>query len=500
MSLQKSSSLSRSGIGVWVILFTLLFLGVNMVALVLNETMLVSLLPVFLLFVYLYFFAVDKLFLIIAAAIPLAVNLSDFDSQIAVTLPTEPLLAGLLLLFLLKSLFEPQKWKPFQQNPITIAFLIYFAWLFFAALASQMPLVSWKYFVAHLWLIVPLYFFGTRVFFLKPNSQRAFVLLQVAALVVVVLYALIRHASYGFGDQESQWVMQPFYKDHAIYGSAIALFLPVLILLLFDKKYSLTARFFMLLALAVLLIGLTMSFSRAAWLGFFVAFGLGLVVQFRIKLKYLFISFFGLVLLVLIFQNQIIQRLEKNKQDSSEDVVKNIESMSNISTDASNLERLNRWNCALRMSADHPVFGTGPGTYQFLYGPYQLSRDLTIISTNAGTLGNAHSEFLGAMAETGILGMMTVIFLVITIFVYGFNTYVALQKVNKVQARFVLGILLGLLTYFVHAFLNNFLDSDKIAVPVWGFVAIIVANGLQLKANKERNAELNEMPSKSNPE
>ena len=30
-------------------------------------------------------------------------------------------------------------------------------------------------------------------------------------------------------------------------------------------------------------------------------------------------------------------------------------------------------------------------------------------------------------------------------------------------------------TYFIHGLLNNFLDSDKLAVPFWGFLAIIVA-------------------------
>ena len=31
------------------------------------------------------------------------------------------------------------------------------------------------------------------------------------------------------------------------------------------------------------------------------------------------------------------------------------------------------------------------------------------------------------------------------------------------------------MTYYIHGFLNNFLDTDKAAVPFWGFVAIIVA-------------------------
>ena len=35
--------------------------------------------------------------------------------------------------------------------------------------------------------------------------------------------------------------------------------------------------------------------------------------------------------------------------------------------------------------------------------------------------------------------------------------------------------MLGLVTYFSHGFLNNFLDTDKLSVPVWGFIAILVA-------------------------
>ena len=35
--------------------------------------------------------------------------------------------------------------------------------------------------------------------------------------------------------------------------------------------------------------------------------------------------------------------------------------------------------------------------------------------------------------------------------------------------------LLALTTYFAHGFLNNFLDTDKLAVPFWGFISIIVA-------------------------
>ena len=38
----------------------------------------------------------------------------------------------------------------------------------------------------------------------------------------------------------------------------------------------------------------------------------------------------------------------------------------------------------------------------------------------------------------------------------------------------LMACILGLVTYFTHAGLNNFLDMDKASVPIWAFVTIIV--------------------------
>ena len=92
--------------------------------------------------------------------------------------------------------------------------------------------------------------------------------------------------------------------------------------------------------------------------------------------------------------------------------------MSNISTDASNLERLNRWSCALQMFQEKPFLGFGPGTYQFLYAPYQKSSMKTVISTNFGEKGNAHSEYLGPLSEQGFLGAIFVFVLVLFCLLY----------------------------------------------------------------------------------
>ena len=49
-------------------------------------------------------------------------------------------------------------------------------------------------------------------------------------------------------------------------------------------------------------------------------------------------------------------------------------SVTNLNTDVSNIERLNRWVSALRMFEERPFTGFGPGTYQFTYLPFQEKR------------------------------------------------------------------------------------------------------------------------------
>jgi O-antigen ligase len=180
-----------------------------------------------------------------------------------------------------------------------------------------------------------------------------------------------------------------------------------------------------------------------------------------------------------------MHKLEKNRQDSSGDLAEHVESMSNVATDASNLERLNRWNAAFRMFRESPVVGVGPGTYAFLYAPYQISSDLTVISTNFGDLGNAHSEYFGPLAEQGVPGLALWIVLIFFIYYRGIRTYYQLKSPEN--RALMMGTILGLSTYLVHGILNNFLDTDKAAVPFWAFVAIIVAMDLYFPKNTENS-------------
>jgi O-antigen ligase len=109
----------------------------------------------------------------------------------------------------------------------------------------------------------------------------------------------------------------------------------------------------------------------------------------------------------------------------------------------------------------------------FNYAPYQLTAERTIISTNSADGGNAHSEYLGPMAESGFMGLVTFLILIISVIYTAIHTYTRTK--DKRLKTLVMSALLGLITYYIHGILNNFLDTDKLSVPFWGFTALIVA-------------------------
>lgn len=456
----------------WVFGVGFLFVALNAV-LIASEFFWLSLLPVLALLIWMYLFALDKVIYLIAFLTPLAVNVSDYQAQIAVSIPTEPLMAGVLLLFFYKVLIKNSMDNRVLRHPVSIAIYINLIWVLITSITSEMPLVSFKYLVARLWFIVPFYFVGLLIF-RHPSKIKWFGWFYYISLIFVIIYTTIRHAMHGFDSEIAHWIMSPFYNDHTSYGAMIAFFVPFGFLFLISKQeYTRTKRLFAGILFVILLIGLILSYSRAAWLSVFLALAVLVILVLKIKFKYIIYTILGLLLIFFSLKTEILQRLEKNKQDSSATFAEHIQSMSNISTDASNLERINRWSAAIRLFEERPFLGWGPGTYQFVYGPYQYSYEKTIISTNAGDKGNAHSEYLGPMSEMGVFGILSVLLLFGTIIYTGVRVYQYSR--NRWTKYLATAILLSFVTYMTHGFLNNFLTRDKAAVPFWGMAAILVA-------------------------
>ncbi len=418
----------------------------------------------------LYMFSFDTVLLLIAFLTPLSITLEELS--FAISLPSEPLLAGVLVLFIAKLVYDRKFDAKIGRHPISIVIYLMFIWMIITTLTSQLPVVSLKFVVSRLWFIIPSYFLCAELF-KNPKNINRFIWLYMFGLIIVIFYTIANHAARGFDGDSAHWVMSPFYNDHTAYGAALAIYIVLCAAYLFMPNINKKKKIAVGVVLLILVIAIILSFCRASWISLIAAIGVLILVLLKIKFKYIAVVTVVLVGLFFTFQQQIFDSLAKNDQDASGNIVENIQSMTNITTDASNLERINRWNSALRMFKEKPLVGWGPGTYQFEYAPFQESKNKTIISTNSGDMGNAHSEYIGTLAEQGVPGALLVVTIVVVFIYCGLTTYK--RSKNKESKILVLASTLALIGYYIHGTLNNFLDTDKLAVPVWSCMAIITA-------------------------
>lgn len=446
------------------------------------EVFYLPLLPILFAVIWLFFTSLEKGLLLIVFFVPFSIPLSKIVPGLPVDmfLPTEPMLAAIMLLYFLKYLKGSRIDIKILRHPVSLAIYFNLAWIFITSITSTMPLVSAKFLLARIWFIVAFYILAAQVF-KNPKRIRQYLWAYIIPFSIIILYVLIRHSAYGLNNQmASHWVVKPFYNDHTSYGAVLAMVLPVIIAMFMSYvKMDIGQKILFLMLIGLIVAATLFSYTRAAWVSLVAVFGLWIVIKLRIKFQFLILA--GVIFGALLFSAwpKLMVKMEQNNQTSSGQLTEHIRSISNVRNDASNLERLNRWNSAIRMFKEKPVFGWGPGTYQFNYAPFQVSHEKTSISTNTGKRGNAHSEYLGPLSESGILGMLSILLIVVISIYTGLKVY--FKSKSKQIKTLSLGILLGLVTYYIHGVLNNFLDTDKASALVWGYIAILVAIDLYHK-------------------
>lgn len=464
----------------WTALVTALYIILNAVFTA-NEFYFFNLIPVIVAIILLAFFRLEILFYIIVFFVPISIQLDQLfpDLTVDLSIPTEPLIIGVMFLFFIKIIYEGRFDKNVMSHPVTLVIIFNLFWILITSFTSSMPLVSVKYFLMRTWFVIVFFFVATQIF-KNPTNIFRFYWFYIIPFLLVIFYTIYRHAGHGFTQVTSHTMMKPFYNDHTSYGAMLAMYIPILggLIYLYSKQ-SIIKTLCSFAILAIFIIAVLLSYTRAAWVS--VAIALLVMIIIILKIRFTTLMTISIIFLILIgvYQTEIVHRLQQNRTPSSKDFIDHARSISNIRNDPSNLERLNRWSCAWRMFQERPVLGFGPGTYQFKYGAYQLSYEKTRISTNFGTAGNAHSEYLGPLAESGVLGTLSFILIIMFTIITAVRAYSQSEE-NKIRI-IVLISLMSLLTYWVHAFLNNFLDTDKASAPYWGFIAIIVALDIRNK-------------------
>jgi putative inorganic carbon (HCO3(-)) transporter len=428
------------------------------------------------------FYDYHPVFKLMIFSLPLSINFHLF-AETSVIFPSELVVGILTLIFVFRLFFSKTILfdRAFLNHPITILVILYFAGLFLSSFFSTMPIVSFKSVTVRASYILVFYFM-MHSFIKRQTNYLMIFFLYGSSLLFVIIYAISNHVELGLIKNYSAQSVSLFYNDHTMYSAAIAFVIPSFVAAaIFPKLFSFRKLSWLLLTAITFLFfaGLYLSFCRAAWISIMVA----LIVLFLILMRTGFMMFVFLVLGIVVYTlfnyDELKSSFRQNKIDSN---VKNAGfyeqtgSITNITSDVSNAERLNRWSCAIRMFKDKPLTGFGSGTYQFQYLPYQRKKEMTRISVTSpyniqqGHGGSTHSEYLLALSESGIFSML----FFTGLFFLSLHTALRLSKNENKKTRIVsIVVLLGLITYFTHGLFNNFLDNDKLAFLFWSSLSVL---------------------------
>lgn len=402
-------------------------------------------------------------------SLPLSFSLLLGSSRIS--FPSEMLMLFWLCVPLMKREFRPD--LQLLRHPISILLILELALFALSTITSSMPSVSVKRTVIHAAFIMSGFFFLSPHFRYSENIQKLFVYLTIG-LVPVLLKHLLFLGAFNFNSNVAPAAPRPFFADHTEFGAFAALLLPVLFCSWrYLRKTQIKPKLLIPFLLIICFIAVLFSFSRAVWISTLASATLYLLILSGMRFRHLMAIVAILGVLGFQYGDNIYLTIRENEAESDRDeVLEQLKSVANVKTDVSNLERINRWKSAWKMFQERPLLGFGPGTYQFQYSPYQELKDKTVISTNFGTAGNAHSEYLMYLSETGIFGFLLFLFQCIYLLFLSFRI---IHHTTDPHTRYIgIGLLLAIGGYLVHALVNSFLETDKIGLVFYFAMAGVV--------------------------
>ncbi len=429
------------------------------------------LLPAAILLLALCIYRMDWAYLALGFFAPLSLSFPLINGSAELSMPFEPMLIFMFAL-MIGNLFFTKKINDKQLfKPLNLLIIAYIVWLFVCALFSPLPLVAFKSALSKTWIIVPSYFIALQIFENKKNT-RYFLKSVVISMCLVVFYSIIHAFTLDFSFLQFTGAMTPIFREHTSYGAVLAFMIPISVYLAFNNQGYRKEKIFFSITTIILTIGLLLSYSRAAWLSLLFASGIYLLVRFKIKFKWIVLSLVLLCGIGITARYELKHFSTTSANKGSLNVVQHLQS-SFSSTNPSNLERTNRWKSGLSMVKERPLLGHGSGTFQFLYGPYQNAFDKTEASTNYGNIGTLHNEYLAPLVDLGIVGFLLLNGIFIVIIYIGIHKY---KQTKSVEIRGIsLAVLLAFSTYFLHGFVNNFLEIEKVSFIFFACAAILTA-------------------------
>lgn len=329
------------------------------------------------------------------------------------------------------------------------------------------------------YIIEPLLFLVVLVDTMRTQKQYIGVLWALAAsMIIPAIYALYQQIT-GMGIPNSFWQAAATRRVTSFYGypNAIGLyFAPIVtgaIGMIAHKIISLRhntlhakerARQWWKLPLFIMLLGisaLSIVFARSK--GAILGIGIGLTsyaVFWKPYRKYFIGLFVGAFLIIAVSMPSLLS----------------LQGTSNVAGGGSVDIRVMQWHETARLLTDHPIIGAGLAGYQIKIAAYHSESYIE-------TFLYPHNIVLNFWVETGLLGMMAIVWVIITSIILGVRT---IQKIDMRERHLVMAVFGGFITILAHGLVDVPFFKNDLAVLFWVFVGLLLIASVRVKELNRR--------------
>lgn len=357
-------------------------------------------------------------------------------------------------------------------HPTVVILALMLLWAGASTLFSVDVTKSVKYLLAKTWYLGP-FLLVTLMLVRRPADVWRVAACHAGGACLTVLYTGLRHAGRGFGFADINWAIQPFYINHVIYATVLALLLPYA----FYAARGATGpgRRAWQLAVGLLTFGLLISYTRASILSIPLAAVFYGIMRLRLTRWVLLGALLGALGGAGYFvqqNNYMLYAPEFEKTIfNGGNFEKHLEATYKLQ-DVSGMERVYRWVAAARMLADKPLTGSGPSTFYPEYKRYTVKSFRTYVSDNPEH-STTHNYFLLQLAEQGVPGFVLFVLLISTALITAEGLYHRSAGRPELR-RVVLAATLSLVVIIFHLTLNELVEVDKIGSFFFIGLAVLI--------------------------
>ncbi|XZF13678.1 O-antigen ligase family protein [Chitinophagaceae bacterium MMS25-I14] len=419
--------------------------------------------------------------------IPFSFDIELVSGSLSTSLPDEPMMWIMLLLFAVLLAANPRilpKW--WWKNPLVMIIVIQYLWLLVAVIFSHNLLLSVKFTAAKTWFLVSFFLFPVLVFRSKKDFKTAFLVVLVP-LLITMLIIVYRHRQLNFDFKEIQHAIGDLYYNHVDYSTVMSMFFPLLCVAVpMSKGMNPWWRILLVLIIIFFLPAIYLTYARAAMIAVFFALAVAVAVRFKLANLVMPVIFalviWGISLLA--GHNKYLDYHPNYERTYMRHTFSDHILATFRGQDMSSMERVYRWIAAVRMSKDQPVTGYGPNNFYYYYKPYAVSSYRTYVSRN-DEHSTTHNYFIYMLVEQGWPAMILYAILVMAVLYQGQKVY------HRFKDRFYKWCTMGIIMMFAAGFINNFfselLETHKVGALFYIGIALLVV--LDHKSRQEAAGE-----------